>query len=246
MAYCANCGTKIDEEARFCGECGTPVVHASIALPAQTPSVSATASPSIATPESAPEPGANSELNAKYAVDAAVNVASSAVAAAASVTATGAAIVNEIGKRTMSSVNAANPATKKKVIGTLVLVALLGGIGFSAKTLFFALSPKSPESTIKEFYTTLEQGDVEAMVKLFVPSKTNLANEKEKIASVVLSSAADIKSKGGLSQINTKCIQDEDNENEQSCKVTIKFGDGDEEGPTKHLLRKINGVWKIK
>ena len=26
MAFCTNCGSKIDDEARFCPDCGAPVV----------------------------------------------------------------------------------------------------------------------------------------------------------------------------------------------------------------------------
>ena len=29
MAFCTNCGSKIDDEARFCPDCGAPVVPGS-------------------------------------------------------------------------------------------------------------------------------------------------------------------------------------------------------------------------
>lgn len=40
--FCGNCGTRLDDDALFCAECGTPIVSSTSSLSSQTVSTDGT------------------------------------------------------------------------------------------------------------------------------------------------------------------------------------------------------------
>jgi hypothetical protein len=243
MAFCSNCGTPMDNDARFCGKCGTPAINAPDAAGTQTSETKM----NEAAPESASakaREAAERNEKAKYAVDAAVDVAGSAVNAAASAAATGAAIVGEIGKRTMSGVATVNPEAKKKIIGSVILVLILGAIAWGTKALFFS---SGPESTIKAFYSAFEAGDLNGVLKYTADySEASISgHDQEKLQALFKQSNAYMQKKQGISSVKPTCTENEDYPLRQSCQVQITFGDGDIENKT-HVLTKMNGEWKLR
>lgn len=248
MAYCSNCGAKIEDNAKFCGECGTVLAtHGAASTP--TPSV-APASAENSTAQTDHEKLSTKEIeakkraeSAKYAVDAAVGVAGSAISATASVAASGAAIVGEVSKRAMGGVNAANPETKKKVVGTLVLIAVLGAIAFGGKALLFT---SSPETAIKEYYSALEKGDIKELLKFFPESKTAASDEEHKfgLKLLVKLEIPEAENSGGISSVEPVCAPEPLSKNRYNCKAEITYGDGSVR-TNEHALAKVNGSWKV-
>ena len=173
-----------------------------------------------------------------------MDVAGSAISATASVAASGAAIVGEISKRAMGGVNAANPEIKKKVIGTLVLIAVLGAIAFGGKALLFT---SSPEAAIKEYYSALEKGDIKELLKFFPESKTAVSDEEHKIGLkfLVKLEIPEAESSGGISNVEPVCAPEKLSKNRYNCKAEITYGDGSVR-TNEHDLAKVNGSWQIK
>lgn len=237
MAFCSKCGTKFDDGSLFCGECGTAVTSLPAAAPAKQPEAAASQDAAKA------REAAERAEKAKYVVNAAVDVAGSAASAAASAAASGAAIVGEIGTRAFKGVNAANPETKKKIVGFFVLGLLALAVGFGAKTLFFS---SGPEVVVKSFYTAMANGDVKGVFKHsadFSGHDISMQDEK-KLQAVMEQVAFDIKKKGGMKDIKVTCSGGNDVTNTKNCKTIITYGNGKVDSQNT-VVRKINGSWKV-
>ncbi|SFN66851.1 zinc-ribbon domain-containing protein [Formivibrio citricus] len=235
MAFCSKCGTKLDDGSQFCGQCGSSMAGTPSVAPIKPPE--ATASQDASKSREAAERAEK----AKYVVDAAVDVAGSAASAAASAAASGAAIVGEIGTRAIKGVNEADPATKKKIVGGLVLGLLVLAVGFGAKILFFSAGP---EATIKSFYASLANGDLKGVLSRSVDyAGHDISMQDEKKLQIVIGqAAAEIKMKGGIKDLKATCSGGDDAKN---CITIITYGNGRSEKQNTEV-RKINGAWKVK